>query len=148
MPDQILSTFRKRLQFGSGKAFTLGTLLLFFVFGALFYVYVSQNYTYLVERNFRLLATWSKELRETYENNLKSIKFRLTEIQTEKKNSLTSRSVNRPSTPKGPILQDFEDISSQLLYFEAVESKEKMETSSVFTESHSGKARKTSLCPD
>ena len=131
MPDQILSTFRKRLQFGSGKAFTLGTLLLIFVFGALFYVYVSQNYTYLVERNFRLLATWSKELRETYENNLQSIKFRLTEIQTEKKNLLTSRSVNRPSTPKGPILQEFEDISSQLLYFEAVESKEKMETSPI-----------------
>jgi hypothetical protein len=118
MPEQVLSSLRKRLELGTGKAFTLGTLLFIFASGALFYMYVSQNYAYLVERNFRLLATWSKELRETYENNLQSIKFRLTEIQIEKGNRLTSRSVVSPATAKGPILQDFEDITFQPLYFE------------------------------
>ena len=77
MPEQVLSSLRKNLKPGTGKAFTLGTLLLILVAGAIFYFYVSQNYTYLVERNFRLLATWSNELRETYENNLRSIQFRL-----------------------------------------------------------------------
>lgn len=128
MPEQVLVSLRKRLQLGTGKAFTLGTLLLIVVSGALFYFYVSQNYTYLVERNFRLLATWSKELRETYENNLQSIKFRLTEIQTEKGNLLTSRSIDSRSPAKGPILRDFEDISTQPLYFEHRVSKGKMRT--------------------
>lgn len=128
MPEQGLSTFRNRLKLGTGKTVTLGTLLFIIAFGALFYVYVSQNYTYLVERNFRLLATWSKELRETYENNLQSINFRLAEIQTEKKNPPASRSVASSSTSKGPVLQDFEDISTRLLYFESVESKEQIGT--------------------
>ena len=128
MPEQVLSSLRKNLKPGTGKAFTLGTLLLILVAGAIFYFYVSQNYTYLVERNFRLLATWSKELRETYENNLRSIQFRLTEIQTEKGNLLTSRSVESPSTAKGPILEGFEDISAQFLYFEVGQSKEKTGT--------------------
>lgn len=129
MPEQVLSSLRKRLKLGTGKAFTLGTLLLIFASGALFYIYVSQNYTYLVERNFRLLATWSKELRETYENNLQSVKFRLTEIQEEQGNLLTPRSVVSPSTVKGPILQDFEDIATHPLYFEDRESaKEKTGT--------------------
>lgn len=129
MPEQVLSAFRKGLKLGTGKTFTLVTLLLIFIFGAFFYVYVSQNYTYLVERNFRLLATWSKELRETYENNLQTINFRLAEIQTKNGDGINSRSVSKSSNTEGPILQDFEDISSQLLYFEAVESKEKMKTS-------------------
>lgn len=129
MPEQVLSSLRKRLSWGTGKAFTLGTLILIVASGTLFYFYVSQNYTYLVERNFRLLATWSKELRETYENNLQSIKFRLNEIQTEQGNLLTSRSVVSPPAIKGPILQDFEDISTQPLYFEiGTSSKEQTGT--------------------
>lgn len=118
MPDQVIASLRKRLKMGTGKAFTLGTLLLIFTFGAIFYFYVSQNYTYLVERNFRLLATWSKELRETYENNLQSIKFRLKEIESERGNLVATRSIDRPASGKGPVLQAFEDITNQPLYFE------------------------------
>jgi len=131
MPEQVLSSLRKGLMLGTGKAFTLGTLILIFASGVLFYFYVSQNYTYLVERNFRLLGTWSKELRETYENNLKSIKFRLTEIQTGKGDGITSRSLGKSSTAKGPILQEFEDISTQVLYFEDVASSKKIRTRGV-----------------
>ena len=104
MPDQVLATFRKGLKLGTGKTFTLVTLLLIFIFGALFYVYVSKNYTYLVERNFRLLATWSKELRETYENNLQSIKFRLTEIQTKRSSSTQKDPFSRISKTSAPSL--------------------------------------------
>jgi len=128
MPEQILSSLKKHLNVGTGKGFTFGTFILIFVSGVFFLFYVSQNYTYLVGRNFRLLSTWGKELCETYENNLESIKCRLNEIQTEKGNLVTSRSVSKPSTVKGPILQGFENISTQRLYFESRASKEKIGT--------------------
>ncbi|MDH5700215.1 MAG: hypothetical protein OEZ41_09675, partial [Nitrospirota bacterium] len=57
MPEQILSSLKKHLNVGTGKGFTFGTFILIFVSGVFFLFYVSQNYTYLVGRNFRLLST-------------------------------------------------------------------------------------------
>lgn len=83
MASQLISTLQKYWKPATSTAFTVVTLLAFLFFGALFYLYVSQNYSYLVERNFRLLATWSTQLQEKVENYHKTFMFRMKEQESE-----------------------------------------------------------------
>ena len=78
-PLRVLQTFWKP---GSSRVLSLVILVTLFFFGALFYMYVSKNYSYLVERNFRLLATWGTELTETVENYERSFRFRVQEQES------------------------------------------------------------------
>ena len=78
-PIRILEKYWKP---GTNKVLLLGIFLTLLFFGAFFYVYVLENYSYLVERNFRLLATWSKELTETFDNYEQSFRFRVQEQES------------------------------------------------------------------
>lgn len=78
-PLRVLQTFWKP---GTSRVLTLVILVTLLFFGVLFYMYVSQNYSYLVERNFRLLATWGTELTETVENYERSFRFRVQEQES------------------------------------------------------------------
>ncbi len=111
MPDSSFQEISKTLRLGTGKVFSIGTFSVLFLFGTLFYFYVSQNYTYLVERNFRVLSTWSKELRETFENYQRSFQFRLQEIQSGKIPStrVRSRSTTKHMASEGQVLLGYAD---------------------------------------
>ncbi len=112
MTDTPFKNFSKKWKLGTGKVFSLGTVSVLLFFGTMFYFYVSQNYTYLVERNFRVLATWSQELQATFENYQRSFQFRLQEIQTGAipSKGIKPRSTTKTIPPTGQILQGFKDI--------------------------------------
>ena len=107
-PLRVLQTFWKP---GSSRVLTLVILVTLLFFGALFYMYVSQNYSYLVERNFRLLATWGTELSETFDNYERSFRFRLQEHRNadlvEAFSPNQSRAVPHALTNKGLVLDGF-----------------------------------------
>ena len=117
MPEKILLTtqplrmFEKYWKPGTSKVLTLAILLTLLFFGASFYLYVSQNYSYLVERNFRLLATWSQELTETIDNYESSFRFRIQEQKSANvpKSSppIRSRAVRQTLTNTGLVLNGF-----------------------------------------
>ena len=75
MTTQGLRILQQYWKPGASKVLSLVILLTLLFFGAIFYLYVSQNYSYLVERNFRILATWSQELTETFDNYHRSFRF-------------------------------------------------------------------------
>ncbi len=81
-------------------------------FGVWFYIYVSQNHSYLVERNFRVLATWSQEIQHTFKEYRQSIEFRLKENQKwdQEENHLSLKS-DEP-IEKGKILESYEQTFS------------------------------------
>ncbi len=110
-PFRILEKYWKP---GTNKFLSLGILLLFIFFGAFFYVYVSGNYSYLVERNFRLLATWSKELTETFDNYEKSFRFRVQEQEsarlTDSSSGSQPRGLHPTLTDEGLVLDGFAPI--------------------------------------
>lgn len=107
-PLRVPQTFWKP---GTQKVFTLAILVTLLFFGVLFYMYVSKNYSYLVERNFRLLATWSTELTETVENYERSFRFRVQEQESDGllKTSprIRSRGVRQILTDEGLVLEGF-----------------------------------------
>ena len=110
-PLRVLQTFWKP---GTSKVLTLVILVTLLFFGALFYMYVSQNYSYLVERNFRLLATWSKQLTETFDNYERSFRFRLQEQESAglagPSSPIRSRGVRQILTDEGLVLEGFAPI--------------------------------------
>ena len=111
-PLRVLQTFWKP---GSSRVLTLGILVTLLFFGALFYMYVSQNYSYLVERNFRLLATWGTELAETVENYERSFRFRVQEQESaglsEPSSLIRSRGIGQTLTGKGLVLEGLTPIA-------------------------------------
>ena len=118
MASPLISTLQKFWKPATHTALTAVTLLAVLFFGALFYLYVSQNYSYLVERNFRLLATWSTELKETVENYQKTFAFRIREQESEavpqQPVSIRSRGA-RPILPeKGLMIAGFEEVPMEL----------------------------------
>ena len=110
-PQRVLRSFWKP---GTSKVVTLAVLVTLFFFGAFFYVYVSENYSYLVERNFRLLATWSKELTETFDNYEQSFRFRVQEQESaglaDPSTAIQSRGLHSTLTDEGLVLQGFAPI--------------------------------------
>jgi hypothetical protein len=78
-------------------------------------MYVSQNYSYLVERNFRLLATWGTELTETVENYERSFRFRVQEQESaglaEPSSLIRSRGIRQTLTDEGLVLEGFTPIA-------------------------------------
>ena len=103
-PLRALQTFWKP---GTSRVLTLAILVTLLFFGALFYLYVSQNYSYLVERNFRLLATWSQDLTETLDNYKDSFRFRLQEQKSVSPSPIQSRGVHETLTNDGLVLEGF-----------------------------------------
>ncbi len=110
-PIRILEKYWKP---GTNKVLLLGIFLTLFFFGAFFYVYVSENYSYLVERNFRLLATWGKELTETFDNYERSFRFRVQEQESadlaDPSTAIQSRGLHSTLTDEGLVLQGFAPI--------------------------------------
>ncbi len=110
-PIQILEKFWKP---GTNKYLTFGILSILLFFGTFFYLYVSQNYSYLVERNFRLLTTWGQELTETFENYGRSFRFRVQEQAsaglTDSSSSIRSRGLEPTITDEGLIVEGFDPI--------------------------------------
>ena len=111
MAAQPIRFLEKYWKPGTNTVLTFGILLTLLFFGAFFYLYVSQHYSYLVERNFRLLATWGKELTETFDNYEHSFRFR---IQEQESDDLADSSSSTPSrggpqtlTDQGLILEGF-----------------------------------------
>ncbi|MDH3505391.1 MAG: hypothetical protein OEM58_12805, partial [Nitrospirota bacterium] len=107
-PLRILQTFLKP---GTSRVLSLAILVTLLFFGTLFYLYVSQNYSYLVERNFRLLATWGTELTETVENYERSFRFRVQEEESAglagSSSSIRSRGIQQTLTDEGLVLEGF-----------------------------------------
>jgi predicted PurR-regulated permease PerM len=105
-PIRILEKYWKP---GTSKVLTLVILLTLLIFGSFFYLYVSQHYSYLVERNFRLLATWGKELTETFDNYERSFRFRVQEQESaglaEPSSSNRSHGVGQTLTDEGLVLE-------------------------------------------
>ena len=118
MTTQLISTLQKFWKPATSTAFTFITLLTFLFFGALFYLYVSENYSYLVERNFRLLATWSAELKETVENYQKTFAFRMNERESEevsRHSSLIRPRGVKPLIPeKGLMIAGYENVPEDI----------------------------------
>ena len=118
MASPLISTLQKYWKPATSTAFTLVTLLAFLFFGALFYLYVSQHYSYLVERNFRLLATWSTELKETVENYQKTFAFRIKEKESEDvaqpSPSIRPRSAKPLLPEKGLMITGYEEVPVEL----------------------------------
>ena len=110
-PIRILEKYWKP---GTNKVLLLGIFLTLLFFGAFFYVYVSENYSYLVERNFRLLATWSKELTETFDNYERSFRFRVQEQESaglaDPSTAIQSRGLHPTLTDEGLVLEGFAPI--------------------------------------
>ena len=109
-PLRVFQTFWKP---GTSRVLTLVILGTLLIFGALFYMYVSQNYSYLVERNFRLLATWGKELTETFDNYERSFRFRVQEenaILARPSSLVRSRGIRQTLTDEGLVLDGFAPI--------------------------------------
>ena len=110
-PIRILEKYWKP---GTSKVLTLVILLTLLLFGSFFYLYVSQHYSYLVERNFRLLATWGKELTETFDNYERSFRFRVQEQESaglaEPSSSNRSHGVGQTLTDEGLVLEGFAPI--------------------------------------
>ncbi|MGE0474557.1 MAG: cache domain-containing protein [Nitrospirales bacterium] len=107
MASQLINTLQKYWKPATSTAFTVVTLLAFLFFGALFYLYVSQNYSYLIERNFRLLATWSTQLQEKVENYQKTFLFRMKEQESEDVSSQNSAVKSRglkATVPEGGLV--------------------------------------------
>ncbi|MDH5586288.1 MAG: cache domain-containing protein, partial [Nitrospirota bacterium] len=107
-PFRVLQTFLKP---GTSKALPVAILVTLLFFGTLFYVYVSNNYSYLVERNFRLLATWSTELSETVKNYERSFRFRVQEQESAglvgPTSGIRSRGAHQTLTDEGLVLEGF-----------------------------------------
>ncbi len=107
-PLRVLQTFLKP---GTSRVLSLAILVTLLFFGAMFYLYVSQHYSYLVERNFRLLATWSTELTETVENYERSFRFRVQEQESAglagPTSPIRSRGLHQTLTDEGLILEGF-----------------------------------------
>lgn len=113
MASQLISTLQKFWKPATSTAFTVVTLLGFLFFGALFYLYVSQNYSYLVERNFRLLATWSTQLQEKVENYQKTFMFRMKEQESgnvsSKDSTIKSRGLKATVPEGGLVIEGYEN---------------------------------------
>ena len=111
MTPQPLRALQTVLKPGTSRALSLAILVTLFFFGALFYLYVSQNYSYLVERNFRLLATWSTELSQTVENYERSFRFRVQEQESAglagPTSPIRSRGIHQTLTDEGLVLEGF-----------------------------------------
>lgn len=111
MTTQSLRILEKYWKPGTSKVLTLGILSALLFFGAFFYLYVSENYSYLVERNFRLLATWGQELTETFDNYERSFRFRVQEQESaslaESSSSIRSRGIHHTLTDEGLVLEGF-----------------------------------------
>ena len=110
-PLRVLQTFWKP---GTSRVLTLVILVTLLFFGALFYMYVSQNYSYLVERNFRLLATWGTELTETFDNYERSFRFRVQEESATlagPSSRIRSRGIPQTLTDEGLVLEGFASIA-------------------------------------
>ena len=102
MTGQSLGIVQKYWKPGTSRVLSLVILVILFFFATSFYLYVSQNYSYLVERNFRLLATWGTELTETFENYERSFRFRVQEDSA----SLAKPPSHIPSHGRLPTLTD------------------------------------------
>ncbi len=113
MASQLISTLQKFWKPATSTAFTVVTLLAFLFFGALFYLYVSQNYSYLVERNFRLLATWSTQLQEKVESFQKTFLFRIKEEESgnisPRDSAVTSRGLKAAVPEGGLVIAGYEN---------------------------------------
>jgi hypothetical protein len=111
MTTQSLRIFEKYWKPGTSKVLTLSILVTLIFFGTFYYLYVSENYSYLVERNFRLLATWGKELTETFDNYERSFRFRVQEQESaslgESSDSSRSRRSHHTLTNEGLVLEGF-----------------------------------------
>ena len=111
MTTQPLRTLKKYWEPGTSTVLTLVILVTLLFFGTTFYLYVSQNYSYLVERNFRLLATWGTELSETFDNYKHSFQFRVQEQKSanlvERFSPDQSRDMSDSLTNKGLVLEGF-----------------------------------------
>jgi hypothetical protein len=107
--------FLKRWKPMAGMAFSLVALGIILFLGALFFLYVSQNYSYLVDRNFRLLATWSQELTATLENYERSFRFRIQEDESAPVSPSDSRIRSRSAQPalrnEGLIIEGLRPLS-------------------------------------
>lgn len=107
-PLRVLQTILKP---GTSRIVPLAILGTLIFFGTLFYLYVSNNYSYLVERNFRLLATWSTELSETVENYERSFRFRVQEQESAglvgASSGIRSRGIQPTLTDEGLVLEGF-----------------------------------------
>ena len=115
MATQSLRILEKYWKPGTSKVLTLSIFVSLLFFGAFFYLYVSENYSYLVERNFRLLATWGKELTETFDNYERSFRFRVQEQESaslgESSDSIRSRGSHHTLTNEGLVLEGFTPIA-------------------------------------
>jgi hypothetical protein len=115
MSTQPLRVLQKFWKPGSIRVLSLVILVTLLFFGAWFYMYVAQNYSYLVERNFRLLATWGTELTETVENYERSFRFRVQEQESagfaEPSSLIRSRGIGQTLTDKGLVLEGFTPIA-------------------------------------
>jgi len=115
MTTQSLRILEKYWKPGTSKVLTLSMLSTLLFLGAFFYLYVSDNYSYLVERNFRLLATWGKELTETFDNYERSFRFRVQEQESaslvESSDFIRSRGLDQTLTDEGLVLEGFAPIA-------------------------------------
>jgi len=113
MTSESLRALKKYWKPGTSKVLALVTLLTLLLFGALFYLYVSQNYSYLVERNFRLLATWGTELTETFDNYEQSFRFRVQEESAtlaRPSSLIRPRGIRQALRNEGLVLEGFAPI--------------------------------------
>ena len=112
MTAQPLHVLQKYWKPGTSGVLMLVILLSLLFFGAMFYMYVSKNYSYLVERNFRLLATWGTELTETFENYERSFRFRVQEeTATLAGSPIRSQGIRPTLTDEGLVLEGFAPIA-------------------------------------
>ncbi len=110
MATQPFRALQKYWKSGTHWVLAFPILLTLLFLGALFYLYVSQNYSYLVERNFRLLATWSKELTETLENYQRSFRFRIKEQESDSRAPIRFHGVDKTLTDEGLVLEGFAPV--------------------------------------
>lgn len=107
MTTQPLRFLQQYLKPGTSKVLSLVILVTLLFFGAFFYLYVSQNFSYLVERNFRILATWSQELTETFDNYQRSFRFRVQEQKSTIHGPAQSPNASQEVTNEGLVLKGF-----------------------------------------
>ena len=107
MTTQSLRVLQQYWKPGSSKVLPLVILITLLILGSFFYLYVAQNYSYLVERNFRILATWSQELTETFDNYQQSFRFRVQEQKSTTLGPIQSPDAFQKLTNEGLVLNGF-----------------------------------------